>query len=50
MFGTEVFKVCFKNFPFLAGYSFMKNDQEICSLVVPQKIEVGDVLKVLIDT
>ncbi|MDF9843913.1 MULTISPECIES: 4'-phosphopantetheinyl transferase superfamily protein [unclassified Paenibacillus] len=50
MFGTEVFKVWFKNFPFLTGYSFMKNDQEICSLVVPQKIEVGDVLKVLIDT
>ncbi|MNI31594.1 hypothetical protein D3C73_854810 [compost metagenome] len=50
MFGTEVFRVRFKHFPFLTGYSFMKNEQEICSLVVPQKVEVQDVLKVLIDT
>lgn len=50
MFGVEVFRVQFKHFPFLVGYSFMKSEQEICSLVVPQKIEVHDVLKVLIDT
>ncbi|WP_054941892.1 4'-phosphopantetheinyl transferase family protein [Paenibacillus ihuae] len=50
MFGTEVFRIQFKHFPFLVGYSFMKSEQEICSLVVPQKIEVQEVLKVLINT
>ncbi|MNC34485.1 hypothetical protein D3C75_829200 [compost metagenome] len=50
MFGAEVFRIQFKHFPFLVGYSFMKSEQEICSLVVPQKIEVQEVLKVLINT
>jgi len=47
-FGKEVFQLEFKKFPFLTAYSFMKNDKEICSLVVPQKVNVEQVLQHLI--
>ncbi|MGN7415966.1 MULTISPECIES: 4'-phosphopantetheinyl transferase family protein [unclassified Paenibacillus] len=46
--GQEVFRIQFKRFPFLTGYSFMKDDKEICSLVVPQKVDIREVLRLLI--
>ncbi|WP_442603183.1 4'-phosphopantetheinyl transferase family protein [Paenibacillus sp. KN14-4R] len=46
--GTEVFRLQFKRFPFLTGYSFMKNEKEICSLVVPKKMDVKHIIGFLI--
>jgi phosphopantetheinyl transferase len=46
--GEEVYRIQFKKFPFLTGYSFMKNEKEICSLVVPQKVDIRHVLDYLI--
>ncbi|MBD3920880.1 4'-phosphopantetheinyl transferase superfamily protein [Paenibacillus sp. PR3] len=50
MHGHEVYRMQFKRFPFLIGYCFMKNEQEICSLVVPQKVDVKEALRLLIQS
>lgn len=44
----DVHHIQFKKFPFLKAYSFMKRETEICSIVVPQKMNVEHVLEVLI--
>ncbi|MBH5320088.1 4'-phosphopantetheinyl transferase superfamily protein [Paenibacillus sp. GSMTC-2017] len=44
----EVYNFQFKRFPFLTGYCFMKEETEICSIVVPKKAEVKDIIEKLI--
>ncbi|MCR8644649.1 4'-phosphopantetheinyl transferase superfamily protein [Paenibacillus sp. N1-5-1-14] len=46
--GTEVFRLHFRRFPFLIGYSFMKSEKEICSLVVPKKMDIEHIILELI--
>ncbi|KAA8998809.1 4'-phosphopantetheinyl transferase superfamily protein [Paenibacillus spiritus] len=46
-FQRSVYRLKFAWFPFLTGYCFMKNEMEICSIVVPAKMDIEAALAAL---
>ncbi|MFD0047793.1 4'-phosphopantetheinyl transferase family protein [Actinomycetes bacterium NPDC127524] len=46
----ELYQVHFKNFPFLKAFSFIKNEMEVCTIVVSQTADTEELLGNLLDS